>query len=129
MTNFDNNQFIKNDAKENELNNNNRREKHEIISPNILSILLINQKRIFKIQKLLEKPIQIYFQMKNSNTENLKCVWWNSSLLNWSSKGCSTKHNSTYTICECFNLSYFAVIKESSSENHNFMVIKLLFCF
>ena len=59
----------------------------------------------------------VFRHLFNQNVTNPQCVYWHSTLLNWSRDGCLTKSsNETHTVCEYYNFGYFALtmdMKES----------------
>ncbi|KAG7244128.1 hypothetical protein INR49_004451 [Caranx melampygus] len=55
--------------------------------------------------------IKLDFPTENFNHKTPHCVFWNTTMKDWSDKGCSVKTNDgNYTSCECNHLTSFSVL-------------------
>ncbi|CAI9743431.1 adhesion G-protein coupled receptor G6-like [Octopus vulgaris] len=73
-----------------------------IIAANIPKISITN----------LDEPVTISFNLIDQNATNLRCVYWDEILGNWSGEGCKRSHNISgeKVFCSCNHLTSFAII-------------------
>ncbi|XP_029657234.1 adhesion G-protein coupled receptor G2-like, partial [Octopus sinensis] len=75
-----------------------------IIAANIPKISITN----------LDEPVTISFNLIDQNATNLRCVYWDEILGNWSGEGCKRSHNISgeKVFCSCNHLTSFAIIMD-----------------
>ena len=91
---------------------------HAVVSK-ILSVSLVhdtNNPVLPRVQKKLKNPIMISFHTSftpDKSHSNPRCVWWDQSIMNWSSTGCALEwQNETHTMCHCFHFAHYAVVMD-----------------
>ncbi|XP_035670097.1 adhesion G protein-coupled receptor L3-like [Branchiostoma floridae] len=86
----------------------------------IISATLVNRSSTAKVN--VNDAVTIVLEHHSNETTNTTfCVFWNVSTGNWSEEGCALKkRNRTHTTCECNHLTSFAILVDTTGQQHPF---------
>lgn len=102
-----------------------------LVNSELVSFTLNN---IMRRSVKLNKPVRV--EMKHLNQkhrlDNLKCVFWNFTLKEWSDEGCRLIKNDRFaSVCECDHLTNFAILMDISGREQEADSVKsalTMFC-
>ena len=68
----------------------------------ILTVSVVRHGRPQPIHRIARPAVLSFHTKVSPNLTNPQCVWWDTSIRDWSANGCTLRsHNGTLTICEC----------------------------
>ncbi|XP_078594300.1 adhesion G protein-coupled receptor L2-like [Branchiostoma floridae x Branchiostoma japonicum] len=85
----------------------------------IISATLVNRGSTAEVN--VNDTVTIVLEHRNETTNTTFCVFWNVTTGNWSEEGCALKkRNRTHTTCECNHLTSFAILVDTTGQQHSF---------
>lgn len=79
----------------------------------ILTVSVVRHGRPQPIHRIARPTVLSFHTQVTPNLTNPQCVWWDASIRDWSTNGCTLRsHNGSITVCECSHLTHFAILMD-----------------